>query len=736
MLYICESFQIGCVLTKSLRVTFGKNSDSSVEGVKLRRRAHALAKVVAKRDTVVVELERAITLGELDGAPLLVNPPTHSITESLKSITTAISYGKTKKVDAVELYYGMLKELNAQVAEMFEKIEAFTLLDGEENNKTPTFVDTELTSPTGDTDPFSNNIEGSEEVMTQREARSVDNNSIEENIVEMVSSVKTDQPDIRRVESGICVSSDDSLYEQDCAEEAMIKKRRKHSVLTSATNTASFITSNITSEVTFMLRRDDGEHFNSGFIVFRNLNAVHSALQTVQSENPYEMKMLHAPHPEAVMWNNVGTKHEALQHGRNLSKVFTVALCLLWAIPMAFVGGLSSLEGLRNHFEKIDEAVQKHKWLEQVLLQLAPLLVVALNSLLPFILKTLTLMEFPIGLGQVEYGIFSKFSVFQVINTFFISLLSGSLISQLGTLAKNPTMIIDILATSLPSKSSYFIQILFTTMVLGLSTQMLQVSRIAMATVRKYVGPKATEKDRRTPFMGIRPLEDPSGFSIGQCSAVFSLFFMTLFVYAVIAPIASFIITFCFLTYGTCYLHELIYIYPNNIDSGGRLWVHFYRLTLITMVVAEIVLLAILGLKKFYFGFLLIPIIITTIKYVFQMSARDFSTAMYLPMIKAIEADDARKTSDFDFVTKAYKQPEMREKVKYPENLSPEMMAELDIRLALNGVHPKSDLLPIVEETPSEDASGEILSVAEVDDGVVIDSDAQKLSRSQDDKDL
>lgn len=77
----------------------------------------------------------------------------------------------------------------------------------------------------------------------------------------------------------------------------------------------------------------------------------------------------------------------------------------------------------------------------------------------------------------------------------------------------NPASIVSLLATSLPAQSTYFIQVIFVTTVTFGGTELLRIVPVVMAMLRSYIGPRLTEKERQTTFMGLRPLCDPSGFS-------------------------------------------------------------------------------------------------------------------------------------------------------------------------------------------------------------------------------
>jgi hypothetical protein len=155
----------------------------------------------------------------------------------------------------------------------------------------------------------------------------------------------------------------------------------------------------------------------------------------------------------------MGKNHKQLELGKLSSFAITVTLCLLWTIPMAFFASLSSVEGLKEQFSWVEDATDAAPWLEPVLEQLAPLLVVVLNSLLPIILEAVTMLEYPISGSLLEPSMFIKLAAFMIIQTFFVSAISGSVTQEISNIISDPASIIDLLANSLPAQSTYFIQV-------------------------------------------------------------------------------------------------------------------------------------------------------------------------------------------------------------------------------------------------------------------------------------
>ena len=276
---------------------------------------------------------------------------------------------------------------------------------------------------------------------------------------------------------------------------------------------------------------------------------------------------------------------------------------------MSFIATLSSVDGLRKEVDFVDEFLNAAPFLVPVFEIAAPLLVVIANSLLPTILETITLFEGPISGAIVQASLFAKLAGFMIVQTFFVSAISGSIIQRLEEMLGSPKLIVDVLAKSLPAQSTYFIQISFVSVIVQGGMELLRVVPIVMAVLRSFIGPRLTEKERRTTYLGLRPLNDPAEFqhadftsqAVSSVSLTLSLFlsfnsntvelqvlyFMVLLVYSVISPITNFVMAFCFLFLGTILRHQFLYVYPKVPDSGGKIWANFIQIFLGCMLVAQ-----------------------------------------------------------------------------------------------------------------------------------------------------
>ena len=265
--------------------------------------------------------------------------------------------------------------------------------------------------------------------------------------------------------------------------------------------------------VPVMINRGEGEPRAGGFVVFTTLYAAQAALQMLHNEIPYTMEVQEAPTPGDVFWRNVGMKPRKRRLGRLYSIGASACLCFFWSIPTAFIASLTSVSTIKEQVPKLGAVIDKHPWFEDVLFQLAPMLLLFLNEvLLPEFLKVFATWEGHVSSAVVEGSLFLKLSAFMIIQTFFVSAISGSIWAELTNMIKNPEKIIDLLSTSLPSQSAYFMQIMFAATFLIQAVELLRLYPLACALIRRFVGPNATEKERRKTWLYIYTLEEPPEF--------------------------------------------------------------------------------------------------------------------------------------------------------------------------------------------------------------------------------
>jgi hypothetical protein len=106
--------------------------------------------------------------------------------------------------------------------------------------------------------------------------------------------------------------------------------------------------------------------------------------------------------------------HKAKQTGKLISLGLSGLLCLTWTVPVSFISSLTEVETLRESVPAIDNMLTKAPWMEFILQQLAPLLLLCLNAFLPFLLRFISTFEGHIAASALEASLFRKMAAFQV----------------------------------------------------------------------------------------------------------------------------------------------------------------------------------------------------------------------------------------------------------------------------------------------------------------------------------
>jgi hypothetical protein len=151
---------------------------------------------------------------------------------------------------------------------------------------------------------------------------------------------------------------------------------------------------------------------------------------------------------------------------------------------------------------------------------------------LPYLLEALSMFEGPVSGSVVEASTFSKLAGFMIIQTFFVSAISGGLIEEAEAIVKDPLSAIDLLANTLPAQSTYFIQIVFVGTVITVAWENLRPVAIFTAVLRRHFGPSLTKKQRQKAHLGwMRPLGDPFDFEhASNMAQITVLYFMIILV--------------------------------------------------------------------------------------------------------------------------------------------------------------------------------------------------------------
>ena len=249
----------------------------------------------------------------------------------------------------------------------------------------------------------------------------------------------------------------------------------------------------------------------------------------------------------------------------------------------------------------------------------------------------------------------------KLIQTFFVSAISGSIFSELADIIDNPRKIVSLLADSLPAQSSYFIQLMLVTTLLLQSIEFLRIYQLSCATLRRCFGPRLTEKERGSRWGPLFSLEEPPPFRHARTFAAITIFYVIFFVYAVMTPLTSLFVLLCFVLLESGFRYHLIHNLPPSFDTGGRLWFFFLKFTLASMVVGQLTLVGVLSLRQSSFAVpVTVPLIVITLGWIAFLTGEHFRVAEHLPTRDCVLKDRENADLGVDFLQDEYLQPELK----------------------------------------------------------------------------
>eukprot|EP00961_Rhodomonas_salina_P155403 2092716-Rhodomonas_salina.1 len=406
---------------------------------------------------------------------------------------------------------------------------------------------------------------------------------------------------------------------------------------------------------------------DAAFVSFKSLQAATTALQLLHHETPFNMVAIEAPLPKDIYWRNIGLDHWKLQIMSIFAGFLTVALCVFWTLPVSFIATLTKVESLKARVPFLETWSNNFSLLDELLAVVAPLALIQLNNFLPIILGWFCKLEGHIGENTLQASLFSKLTMFMIIQTFFVSAIAGSLFDQIDELAKDPAgQTINILATSLPSQSVVFITYVLVKSTVGMADELLRFWVALYAGIRKLLGPNLTEDEKMQDrsFLNetfvFSPLCNPGNMDYTALFSDMILMFIILFVYAVLSPLSCFFLVFAFLCLNLAYRNQIIHIYDPSNDTGGKLWTQVAGYIVVTMLIAQVTIMGVLGLKggNSIHVPLMVPLVVSTILFWRYLRQQHFRVANTLPIITCHAVDEKfqEEKKGYEFVTDAYKQ--------------------------------------------------------------------------------
>lgn len=195
------------------------------------------------------------------------------------------------------------------------------------------------------------------------------------------------------------------------------------------------------------------------FVEFYTQSEAQAAVQTVTHHHVFRMTPRYIGiRPQEVIWSSLRIPWWQRIVRRYVVLAFITALVIFWAIPVAFVSSIAQVQQLRQKWTWLSFLDAMPDILMGIITGLLPsVLLAVLMSLVPVIMRLCARLSGEPSLARVELFTQASYFFFQLVQVFLVTTISGAVFSSLGDIAREPTKAFEMLSSTLPKASNFYI---------------------------------------------------------------------------------------------------------------------------------------------------------------------------------------------------------------------------------------------------------------------------------------
>ncbi|KAG6787252.1 hypothetical protein POTOM_008891 [Populus tomentosa] len=329
----------------------------------------------------------------------------------------------------------------------------------------------------------------------------------------------------------------------------------------------------------------------AAFVSFKTRWGAAVCAQTQQTRNPAMWLTEWAPEPRDVYWDNLAIPFVSLALRRLVIAVAFFFLTFFFMVPIAFVQSLANIEGIEKALPFLKPIIEM-KVIKSFIQGFLPGIALKIFLIfLPSILMLMSKFEGFISLSGLERRSAARYYIFQFINVFLGSIITGTAFQQLDNfIHQSATEIPKTIGVSIPMKATFFITYIMVDGWAGVAGEILRLKPLIIYHLKMFFLVK-TEKDMEEAM-------DPGtlGFNTGEPQI--QLYFLLGLVYAVVSPILlPFIIVFFALAF-VVYRHQIINVYNQEYESAAAFWPDVHGRIIVAVIVSQLLLMGLLSTKE------------------------------------------------------------------------------------------------------------------------------------------
>ncbi|KAJ7982338.1 CSC1-like protein [Quillaja saponaria] len=374
------------------------------------------------------------------------------------------------------------------------------------------------------------------------------------------------------------------------------------------------------------------KEFAVAFVAFKSRWGAVVAAQSRQHSHPLLWITEMAPEPRDVSWRNLGISYRFLPLHKIGVGIAASLLTIFFAIPVTAVQGIAKYEKLKKWFPPV-MAIQLIPGLSSIVTGYLPSVVLkGFTYIVPFAMFAMAKLAGCTSKSKEEIKACNMVFYFLVGNIFFLSVLSGSLLDEIGESVSHPKSFPSHLARAVTAQADFFVTYILADGLSGFSLEILQPGLLTWDAIKSCTYGRGTEKNPylySLPYFRIIPYV--------------SLSILIGVVYAVVAPLLlPFLIGYFCLGY-IVYINQIEDVYETTYETCGQYWPYIHHYILVSIILMQITMIGLFGLKsKPAASISTIPLLLFTLMF------NEYCKIRFLPAFQHYSLKDAAENDEVD----------------------------------------------------------------------------------------
>jgi hypothetical protein len=407
------------------------------------------------------------------------------------------------------------------------------------------------------------------------------------------------------------------------------------------------------------------------FITFKTFGAATTARQVIHMQLAGHMAVSEAPEPRDMFWKNMYLSRRSKMIRTFIVEVFVVFLIVFWVVPVTILSHITGIQYLEKIYwiKQIDEAVP---FVASILKLLQPAAILGIMQLLPPLFSLLGEIQGCISFSSNQFAAFDRYFLFQVVNVFLVTTVAGSVADVFASVLQKPTSTFQLLGNSLPKMGGYFTTYIIIKACFGLGMEMIRLPARFQSLGKSIFCSNITLREQKEAnwggpkFGGLRFMNNAGGLRLAKIYAQDVLVTILCATFANISPLLLIAGVFYFFLGGLVYTYQLLYVYENEYETGGRWWPKIAKCMVLALLFAQFTMIGMILLKSSSsLSIWLAILVILTIFYLWRMTKLYEPLGEQLPFDMAtsmdldIKPDHFNESNNTDKVSDDFIQPEL-----------------------------------------------------------------------------